>query len=86
MSDASLPAGPESFGPWQPIETYDALPRTRRPVYAAFWFKESELSRDTRLLPAIRSERDMGRRECTHWLPLTPPSEPVPTGSEKEDG
>lgn len=60
---------------WQPIETYDAL--KKKPDHAVFWFEEVEHERKYASLPATaRTERDMGRRVCTHWFKFDPPVTP----------
>lgn len=56
---------------WRPIETFDALPNSRKPRPALFYF-EPLIEGRTHLSATIELSRTFGRRVCTHWLPLPP--------------
>lgn len=60
---------------WQPIEVYDALKKDERPALAVFRFAPTEPRphRPDFLEEAFKTERHMGRRECTSFLALTLP-------------
>lgn len=62
---------------WQPIETYDLLPRLARPTYAAFFFEGTAPARGQHgkygLPPMVELTRSYGSRVCTHWAPIPEP-------------
>ena len=59
---------------WIPIETYDNL--KNKPKLAVFYVKESGDEGWTNCLPeTISTDRTMGRRTITHWMPLPEPPE-----------
>ncbi len=62
---------------WQPIETYDALPKLAQPELAVFWFAGTPPNRGSNarygLLPMMQATRVYGNRVCSHWCPLPPP-------------
>ena len=61
---------------WQPIETYDALPKLARPEYAVFYFRAEPGRNGNKgigLGAIVEMTRIYGYRVCTHWMPLPPP-------------
>lgn len=58
-------------GGWQHISTYDSL--ETKPRYAVFLFPASHTDDDA-LPEEIKTVRDFGLRECTHWHPIQDPA------------
>lgn len=68
------PAIKEALCEWRPIAEWDEMKPKDRPQRALFWFKASE-SGGARLAPTIKEGRFYGYRECTHFMPIEPPTQ-----------